>query len=92
MNYVPHGPKRRVNTTLSEDLVRDARGLTTNLPETVLLADYVDAERRKREKREDLIDDRRDGEGARRRAWAWGRRSPPSDAAVLCSPKSWPLP
>ena len=38
--------------------MRDARGLTTTCPRRSekLLADYVDAERRKREEREDLID------------------------------------
>jgi post-segregation antitoxin (ccd killing protein) len=35
MTYVPRGPKKPVNMTLSEDLVRDARTLTTNLSDTV---------------------------------------------------------
>lgn len=59
MNYVPRGPKKPVNMTLSEDLVRDARRLTRNLSETVetLLADYVEAERRKHADREQQIDE-----------------------------------
>jgi antitoxin CcdA len=59
MTYVPRGPKKPVNMTLSEDLVRDARTLTTNLSDTVerLLADYVATEQRKRETRERLIDE-----------------------------------
>ena len=35
MNYVARGPKKPVNMTLSEDLVREARLLTRNLSETV---------------------------------------------------------
>ena len=35
MNYVPRGPKKPVNMTLSEDLVREARLLTRNLSDTV---------------------------------------------------------
>ena len=59
MNYVPRGPKKPVNMTLSEDLVRDARRLTRNLSETVetLLAEYVEAEGRKRADREQRIDE-----------------------------------
>jgi antitoxin CcdA len=59
MTYVPRGPKRPVNMTLSEDLVRDARSLTTNLSDTVekLLSDYVDAQQKKREAKERLIDE-----------------------------------
>ncbi len=59
MTYVPRGPKRPVNMTLSEDLVRDARSLTTNLSETVekLLSEYIDAQRQKREEKERLIDE-----------------------------------
>ena len=54
MNYVPRGPKKPVNMTLSEDLVREARRLTKNLSETVeaLLAEHVSAEMRKREDKE----------------------------------------
>jgi post-segregation antitoxin (ccd killing protein) len=50
MNFVPRGPKKPVNMTLSEDLVREARALTSNLSETVetLLAEHVAAEKRKR--------------------------------------------
>jgi antitoxin CcdA len=49
MGYDRAAPKRAVNMTLNEDLVRRARGLTPNLSETVenLLAAYVeDAEAR----------------------------------------------
>jgi len=44
MAYDRAAPKRAVNMTLNEDLVRQARGLTTNLSETVetLLAAFVD--------------------------------------------------
>ena len=50
MDYVPRGPTKPVNMTLSEDLVREARALTNNLSETVevLLAEHVAVERRKR--------------------------------------------
>jgi antitoxin CcdA len=59
MNDVLRGPKRPVNMTLSEDLVREARQLTRNLSETVetLLADYVEAERHKRADREQRIEE-----------------------------------
>ena len=59
MTYVPRGPKKPVNMTLSEDLVRDARTLATNLSDTVekLLADYVDAEHAKRADKERKIDE-----------------------------------
>jgi antitoxin CcdA len=49
MGYDQAAPKRAVNMTLNEDLVRRARFITPNLSETVetLLAAYVDdAERR----------------------------------------------
>jgi antitoxin CcdA len=51
-------PKKPVNMTLSEELVREARGLTGNLSETVerLLAEFVAAERRKRDEKERRID------------------------------------
>ena len=54
MNYVPRGPKKPVNMTLSEDLVREARRFTNNLSETVeaLLAEHVAAESGKREDKE----------------------------------------
>lgn len=44
MGYNRAAPKRPVNMTLNEDLVRRARGITPNLSETVetLLATYVD--------------------------------------------------
>ena len=44
MGYNRTAPKRAVNMTLNEDLVRRARGITPNLSETVenLLAAYVD--------------------------------------------------
>ncbi len=59
MNDVPRGPKKPVNMTLSEVLVRDARRLTRNLSQTVevLLAGFVEAERRKRADREERIDE-----------------------------------
>jgi len=59
MNYVPRGPKKPVNMTLSEDLVREARRLTNNLSETVetLLAAHVAAELHKREDKEHRIDE-----------------------------------
>ena len=44
MGYNTTAPKRPVNMTLNEDLVRRARGLSTNLSETVehLLADFIE--------------------------------------------------
>jgi antitoxin CcdA len=44
MGYNRAAPKRAVNMTLNEDLVRRARSITPNLSETVesLLAAYVD--------------------------------------------------
>src|SRR6201988_2663098 len=44
MGYNRAAPKRPVNMTLNEDLVRRVRGLSTNLSETVhsLLADFVE--------------------------------------------------
>ena len=44
MGYDRTAPKRPVNMSLNEDLVRQARGLTSNLSETVetLLAGFVD--------------------------------------------------
>jgi hypothetical protein len=35
MSHIARGPKKQVNMTLSEDLVREARMLTGNLSETV---------------------------------------------------------
>ena len=48
--YDVHAPKRPVNMTLNEDLVRCAREYTTNLSEQVerLLAELVASERRRR--------------------------------------------
>jgi antitoxin CcdA len=45
MGYDRTAPKRAVNMSLNEDLVRQARGLTANLSETVehLLANFIDA-------------------------------------------------
>ena len=47
MRRTARGPKKPVNMTLSEDLVREARTLTGNLSETVeqLLTAFVEAER-----------------------------------------------
>jgi antitoxin CcdA len=47
MRHTARGPKKPVNMTLSEDLVREARTLTGNLSETVeqLLTAFVEAER-----------------------------------------------
>jgi antitoxin CcdA len=44
MGFDRTAPKRPVNMTLNEDLVRQARGLTSNLSETVetLLAHFVE--------------------------------------------------
>jgi antitoxin CcdA len=59
MSSTTRGPKKPVNMTLSEDLVREARTLTRNLSETVemLLADYVAAEQAKRDEKERRIDE-----------------------------------
>jgi antitoxin CcdA len=48
--YDVNAPKRPVNMTLNEDLVRCAREYTANLSEQVekLLAEYVSSERRRR--------------------------------------------
>lgn len=50
MGYDLRATKRPVNMTLNEDLIRRAKGLTTNLSETVemLLAGYVETEQAKR--------------------------------------------
>ena len=44
MGYDRAAPKRPVNMTLNEDLIRRARGMTSNLSETVesLLAAFVE--------------------------------------------------
>lgn len=48
--YDPNAPKRAVNMTLNEDLVRRARAYTSNLSEQVerLLAEFVTSEQRRR--------------------------------------------
>ena len=58
MNYVARGPKKPVNMTLSEDLVREARLLTRNLSETVeqLLAEFISAERARQDEKDRRID------------------------------------
>lgn len=58
MTYSAHGPKKPVNMTLSEDLVREARKLTANLSETVeqLLATFVAQERQQRQDQQRRID------------------------------------
>jgi antitoxin CcdA len=57
MGYDRAAPKRPVNMTLNEDLVRQVRGLSTNLSETVesLLADFVEAAQAKAMERERQI-------------------------------------
>jgi antitoxin CcdA len=59
VTYVPRGPKRPVNMTLSEDLVREARSLTTNPSDTVdkLLGDHVEAQKKKCDEKARLIDE-----------------------------------
>jgi len=56
--YDVNAPKRPVNMTLNEDLVRCAREYATNLSEQVekLLADFVTAERTRRDERESQLD------------------------------------
>jgi antitoxin CcdA len=58
VNYVARGPKKPVNMTLSEDLVREVRKLTGNLSETVeqLLATFIATERAKHDENERCID------------------------------------
>ncbi|MGQ9372162.1 type II toxin-antitoxin system CcdA family antitoxin [Azospirillum sp. ST 5-10] len=57
--YDVRAPKRAVNLSLNEDLVRQARELTGNLSERVesLLADYVAAEKKARDEREHRLDE-----------------------------------
>ena len=57
MGYDRTAPKRPVNMTLNEDLVRQARGLTLNLSETVesLLAHFIDDARSKAAEQERQI-------------------------------------
>lgn len=56
--YDSNAPKRPVNMTLNEDLVRCAREYTSNLSEQVekLLAEYVTAERRRRSEEDGRLD------------------------------------
>ena len=58
MSHVARGPKKSVNMTLSEDLVREARTLTGNLSETVeqLLAEFIQAARSRNAEKEQRID------------------------------------
>ena len=57
MGYNKAAPKRPVNMTLNEDLVRRVRGLSINLSETVeiLLADFIEAAEAKAMERERQI-------------------------------------
>ena len=57
--YDANAPKRPVNMTLNEDLVRRAREYTANLSEQVerLLADFVIAERNRRMNEDARLDD-----------------------------------
>jgi antitoxin CcdA len=56
--YDVHAPKRPVNMTLNEDLVRCAREYATNLSDQVekLLAEFVAAERRRRTEEDQRLD------------------------------------
>ena len=56
--YDTDAPKRAVNMTLNEDLVRRAREYTTNLSEQVekLLADFVAAEQKRRTEEDGRLD------------------------------------
>lgn len=56
--YDVNAPKRPVNMTLNEDLVRCVREYTTNLSEQVekLLADFVLAERKRRAEEDSSLD------------------------------------
>ncbi|MDX2088377.1 MAG: type II toxin-antitoxin system CcdA family antitoxin [Kofleriaceae bacterium] len=56
--YDMNAPKRAVNMTLNEDLVRCAREYASNLSEQVekLLAEYVVEERRKRMDEDERLD------------------------------------
>lgn len=57
--YDSHAPKRPVNLSLNEDLVRQARTFTGNLSEQVekLLAEYVTEEQKRLDERERRLDD-----------------------------------
>lgn len=56
--YDANAPKRPVNMTLNEDLVRCAREYTSNLSEQVekLLVEFVLAERRRRDEEDARLD------------------------------------
>jgi antitoxin CcdA len=57
-SYDNNAPKRAVNMTLNEDLVRRAREYTTNLSEQVekLLAEFVTTERKRRAEEDAQLD------------------------------------
>ena len=57
-SYDLNAPKRPVNMTLNEDLVRCAREYTNNLSEQVekLLAEYVTVERKRRAEEDARLD------------------------------------
>lgn len=59
MGYNRHAPRSRVNMTLNEDVVRQAREITANLSETVeqLLLGFIDAANATTVRREKAIDD-----------------------------------
>ena len=58
MGHERRPAKRPVNLSLNEELVREARGLTANLSDTVeaLLADFIAAEKRRRAEAEAEIE------------------------------------
>jgi len=58
LGYDQQAPKRPVNLSLNEDLVRQARTFTDNLSEQVekLLADYVIEEQKRVDEREKQLD------------------------------------
>ncbi len=57
-SYDLGAPKRPVNMTLNEDLVRRAREYTSNLSEQVekLLVEYLDSEQKRRLEHDDRLD------------------------------------
>lgn len=63
IGYDPNAPKRPVNMSLNEDLVRKARDLVGNLSDHVerLLAEFVMAEQRRRTEAESRLDAAIDG-------------------------------
>lgn len=56
--YDAQAPKRPVNLSLNEDVVRRAREFTGNLSEQVerMLVDYIETEQRQRDEREQRLD------------------------------------